>query len=127
MAATQGPCISSRTEKITSKNVHALGFVDKNLFTPQLNFVFGVAQPDKDAVVALPHLKPQFYSKPEDANLYELSVLKEALHELGHVFQLGHCTNHCVMRFSNRFSQTDLKPAEFCEDCYGDLQAITQR
>ncbi|MBS3795700.1 MAG: archaemetzincin family Zn-dependent metalloprotease [Candidatus Thorarchaeota archaeon] len=116
----------TRLEEESPRSIHAIGLVDEDLFTPKLNFVFGVAQPEGNAVVALSRLKPQFYGKPKNSNLFELRVVKEILHELGHIFRLRHCDNHCVMRFSNKLSQTDLKPAEYCESCYTDLQAITQ-
>jgi archaemetzincin len=116
----------TRLEEKSPESIHAIGLIDEDLFTLKLNFVFGVAQPERNAVVALSRLKPQFYGKPRNNNIFELRAVKEILHELGHIFRLRHCDNHCVMRFSNKLSQTDLKPAEYCETCYTDLQAITQ-
>ncbi|RLI89247.1 MAG: archemetzincin [Archaeoglobales archaeon] len=49
-------------------------------------------------------------------------VLKEALHELGHLFGLEHCTNNCVMRFCERVEQIDAKRLGYCNDCRRKLE-----
>jgi pyruvate-formate lyase-activating enzyme len=47
-------------------------------------------------------------------------VLKEAIHELAHVFGLHHCDDwHCVMSFSNSLADADLKGHNFCSRCRG--------
>ena len=101
--------------------VHGLALVNLDLFVPQLNFIFGVAQPDGHALVALPRLSPVFYGLTENPTLYLQRVHKEAVHELGHVLGLDHCTNYCVMRFSNTLADTDEKPDAYCPQCKGQL------
>jgi len=101
--------------------VHALALVNLDLFVPQLNFIFGVAQSNGHALVALPRLSPVFYGLAENPALYLPRVNKEALHELGHVLGLDHCTNYCVMRFSNTLADTDEKPDAYCAPCLGRL------
>lgn len=97
--------------------VHGFALVNLDLFVPQLNFIFGVAQPNGHALVALPRLSPVFYGLAEDPAVYFQRVNKEALHELGHVLGLDHCANYCVMRFSNTLSDTDEKPVTYCPQC----------
>jgi archaemetzincin len=102
--------------------VHGLALVNLDLFVPQLNFIFGVAQPNRHALVALPRLSPTFYGLSDKPPLYLQRVNKEALHELGHVLGLDHCTNYCVMRFSNTLADTDEKPDTYCSACHGRLR-----
>jgi len=93
---------------------HVLGITDRDLYSKELNFVFGMAEhPGKAAVIALPRLQIG-----ADGDRFCMRVLKEALHELGHTFGLGHCPNpRCVMHFSNSLIDTDYKQAAFCPPC----------
>lgn len=81
--------------------------------------MFGQALPFRRVcVVYLARLKPEFYGERRDGILLSLRVAKEVLHEVGHVFGLGHCKNQlCVMRFSNSIVDTDIKRAKFCLSC----------
>jgi archaemetzincin len=104
-------------ENHTDHSTHALGLVDLDLFVPDLNFIFGSAQFGGNAIVALPRLRQSFYGLPDDDSLFFQRTVKEVFHELGHVLGLRHCTNHCVMQFSNSLSDTDRKPDSFCQRC----------
>jgi archaemetzincin len=101
-----------------------LGVVDLDLYVPGLNFVFGLADlSGKRALIALPRLRQSFYGMPEDDALFLERSLKEAVHELGHTYGLGHCPNRkCVMAFSNSISHTDLKGCDFCPSCLSILK-----
>jgi len=96
-----------------------LGVVDLDLYAPQLNFVFGQAAiGGRAALLALPRLRQSFYGMPEDLELFRQRTLKEAIHELGHAFGLGHCPKrNCVMCFSNSLPDTDTKGTSFCPGC----------
>jgi len=96
-----------------------VGVVDLDLYAPQLNFAFGQAAiGGREALVALPRLRQSFYGMPEDLELFRQRTLKEAIHELGHAFGLGHCPKrNCVMCFSNSLPDTDTKGTSFCPDC----------
>lgn len=100
-----------------------LGVVDLDLFVPQLNFVFGLADSsERRAVIALPRLRQTSYGLPDDEALYLERAVKEAVHELGHTFGLGHCRDrHCVMAFSNSLADTDYKGSGFCLKCQEHL------
>lgn len=101
-----------------------LGVVDLDLYVPQLNFVFGLAdRVGRRAVIALPRLRERFYGGRDDEALFRARVVKEAVHELGHTYGLGHCSNRrCVMTFSNSLADTDYKGQEFCPRCRQQLQ-----
>ena len=96
-----------------------LGVVDVDIFAPRLNFVFGQADiTGARALISLQRLRQEFYGLPRDENLFRQRALKEAVHELGHTYRLGHCSNRvCVMHFSNSLPDTDLKDWRFCSIC----------
>jgi archaemetzincin len=98
-----------------------LGIVDRDLYVPELNFVFGQAS-RKVAIISITRLRQEFYKLPEDQKLFHKRVLTEAVHELGHTYGLGHCVNpRCVMFFSNSLIDTDRKGSEFCPRCKSKL------
>ncbi|MCK4476027.1 MAG: hypothetical protein KAU16_04805 [Methanophagales archaeon] len=87
-----------------------LWIVSDDLYVKGMNFVFGVAQPGKAAVLSTHRL-----------DSFEL-IKKEAVHEMGHVFGLQHCTNYCVMQFSNSLYEAKEKPDKLCDKCKGLLK-----
>ena len=97
-----------------------LGVANVDLFAPGLNFVFGQAETaGKRALISLTRLRQEFYGLPRDENLFRERVLKEAVHELGHTYGLGHCPDPgCVMHFSNSLLDTDVKEWNFCPACH---------
>ena len=96
-----------------------LGVTDMDLYIPILTFVFGEAQLSAAAAVVSTHrLRQEFYGMPQDPELLQERLLKEALHELGHTYGLRHCPDYlCVMSSSNSAERIDLKQAEFCPAC----------
>jgi archaemetzincin len=96
-----------------------LGVTGLDLFIPVLTFVFGEAQLQGPAsVVSYFRLDNRYYGLPEDPQLLQDRLVKEAVHELGHTFGLLHCPDtRCVMRSSTYVEQIDLKDSQFCMDC----------
>ena len=103
--------------KIISLNV-TLAVTEHDIYANNLNFVFGEAELNgRRAIISLYRLKPELYGQ-RDNSLFRLRVLKEAMHELGHVFGLKHCKNRrCVMYFSNSIVDTDIKDWKYCQSC----------
>ena len=102
-----------------SGDVRLLGVADINLFYQGLNFVFGQADyHNRIGVISLTLLKQENYGLPGDTELLIERAQKEAVHELGHTFGLGHCQDGaCVMHFSNSLVDTDIKKINFCGHC----------
>ena len=100
-----------------------LGVTDVNLFSQGLNFVFGQADVhNRIGVISLTLLKQENYGLPGDTALLIDRAQKEAVHELGHTFGLGHCQDGtCVMHFSNSLIDTDVKKIYFCRLCQPKL------
>jgi len=98
-----------------------LGVMDKDIYSGFLNFVFGIAlkpirvdlKVSSVALISITRLRESFYRRSDNNSLFELRVLKEAIHELGHTFRLEHCNNFCIMQFSNSLADTDEKPSQF--------------
>ena len=87
---------------------HNLLVTAADLYAPGLTFIFGYG-PGPNAVISIARLK---------GSLLKERMIKEAVHELGHIFSLEHCPNHkCVMHFSNVLADTDYKSKEFCPQC----------
>ena len=96
---------STSTRATTASSVYLLWIVSEDIFVRGMNFVFGIAKPGKGAVLSTYRL--------DSLNL----IKKEAIHEMGHVFGLQHCSNKCVMQFSNSVNEAKKKPAELCDKC----------
>lgn len=101
-----------------------LGITKVDLFVPPLDFVFGAADPLLGvAVISLCRLDPRFYGRPADSVLLRKRGAAEALHELGHLYGLGHCSRpDCVMFFANPLADTECPPEVFCPDCQQRLK-----
>lgn len=96
-----------------------LGVTDVDLFIPVLTFVFGEAQlGGRAAVVSSHRLAPERYGLPPDRTRLQDRLTKEAIHELGHTFELLHCDDfRCVMASSPAVDGIDLKSPRFCTRC----------
>ncbi|WP_346766009.1 archaemetzincin family Zn-dependent metalloprotease [Thermococcus sp. M39] len=100
-----------------------LGITDVDLYEGELNFIFGLADSySKAAIISLYRLRPETYGEMNEGLLKDRAI-KEAMHELGHVFGLEHCPNpKCVMHFSNSIIDTDFKNKDYCSICLKSLR-----
>jgi predicted Zn-dependent protease len=111
--------LANQKHNNNNNNVKLLALCNFDAYSNGLNFVFGQAHMNgKVAAVYLPRLRQEFYALEENENLFLQRVLKEAVHEIGHAFGVGHCPiSRCVMHFSNSISDTDVRAKDFCQTC----------
>ncbi len=93
-----------------------------DLFVQDLNFVFGVAdRASMNALVSTNRLGSL------DPTIARRRIIKEAVHEVGHLLDLDHCPDsRCVMHFSNSLSEVDEKGKEFCPSCTRHLEKVIE-
>ncbi len=96
-----------------------LGVATVDLFVPIFTFIFGEAEVEGHCALASTYrLEEERYGLPPNEEKLRERLTKEAVHELGHTFGLGHCDHwQCVMSSSHSVELVDVKQAEFCEDC----------
>jgi len=102
-----------------TKDTKVLVIFDVYAYSNGLNYVLGEAFPNGGLGIAyLARIKEEFYGqKPNEKLLYERMV-KECVHELGHIFGFNHCPDRlCVVHFSNSLNDTDVKGKSFCGMC----------
>lgn len=96
-----------------------LGVTDFDMYKTSHQFIFGSASvAGRCAAVSIHRLRNEFYGEPSDENMLFQRLLKEAVHEIGHMLGLKHCYNaRCAMYYSNSIFDTDNKHSQFCESC----------
>jgi len=102
-----------------TRGTKILGILDVDAYSAGFDFVFGEAfYRGRVAAVYLARLRQEFYGLDPNPSLFYGRLVKEAIHELGHVFGLRHCKNsRCVMHFSTSLLDIDTKRKNFCSDC----------
>ena len=109
-----GPGLLSHLQKKLSLGEMGLWIVDQDLFAPGMNFVFGQARKGMGAVLSTARL----------GNAFSF-IVKEAIHEMGHVLGLDHCRLPCVMTFSNSVADANLKVSRLCICCRKLLERLS--
>ena len=101
--------------------------VSEDLFIPIFTFVFGLAKLNGNmGIVSMHRLNNIFYGLPEDLNLLNMRVIKEIVHELGHLQGLKHCEKYdCVMAGSTVVEELDIKNDRYCTNCISEIKTIS--
>ena len=90
-----------------------------DLFIPIFTFVFGLARLSGcRGIISTHRLANPFYGLPDDRDLLIRRLVKEAVHEIGHLAGLKHCQQYdCVMANSSTADEVDIKSNLFCPAC----------
>ena len=106
----------------------AMVYTSVDLYIPIFTFVFGLAKLDGTVgIVSTARLNPQFYGLPVNEHLVQERLLKETIHELGHLLNLRHCPDYrCVMASSNTADDLDVKGHEYCDRCFSLIKKVTK-
>lgn len=96
-----------------------LAVLDADLFVPIFTYVLGEAQQGgKHALVSLHRLRVGGRTAASAHALLMERCAKVALHELGHLYDLHHCTNPaCLMHFAGSLEDLDKTLLDYCQYC----------
>jgi archaemetzincin len=102
-----------------------LGVTNVDLYSAGYEFVFGEAEIATGVgTLSLYRLRPETADGRPDLPLLEERAIKEATHELGHLYHLGHCPDpKCVMHFCPSLRDVDVKRRTFCSRCHPELES----
>ncbi len=97
--------------------IKILGITRVDLFIPILTHVYGEAQLGGKACIISTHRLNEGLTM----GVWEpfgRRVIKEAIHELGHTFNLRHCQNSaCCMHYCRSIKDVDRKSEQLCRYC----------
>ncbi len=106
-----------------SDSSKTLGLLNIDLFIPILTYIFGQALLNGPiGIASIYRLSNDRYGiKKDDTTLLD-RFRKEAIHELGHMFGLIHCSDPvCVMRSSTYVEDIDQKSHVLCQKCRAQI------
>lgn len=94
-----------------------LAICSVDLFIPILTYVYGEAQlGGKACIISTHRLNEGIETAPSE--LFVQRVVKEAIHELGHTFNLRHCKDRaCCMHYCRTIKDVDRKTHQLCRYC----------
>jgi archaemetzincin len=89
-----------------------------DLFIPILTHVYGEAQLGGKACIVSTFRLKEGLSPLSVQETYQVRVVKEAIHELGHTFKLRHCQDPaCIMHYCRSVRDVDRKSDQMCRYC----------
>jgi archaemetzincin len=98
--------------------VKVLAITKVDLFIPILTHVYGEAQLGGKACILSTYRFNEEPSHGRSTETFYCRLLKEAVHELGHTFNLRHCTDStCAMHYCRSVKEVDRKSNRFCRYC----------
>ena len=105
-------------EMMPAGTFKVIAITEFDLFIPILTHVYGEAQlGGKAAIISLFRLQEGLPSSGANPSIGNRAV-KEAIHELGHTFNLRHCPEKtCIMHYCRSVRDVDRKSDQLCRHC----------
>lgn len=101
-----------------TKSLKILAVTKVDLFIPILTYVYGEAQLGGRAAIISTHRLGESLSPVNPQEALQSRVCKEAVHELGHAFNLRHCRDSsCIMHYCRCIQDVDKKSDQLCRYC----------
>jgi archaemetzincin len=102
-----------------------LGITDVDLYSPGYEFVYGEAEMCSGAAtLSLFRLRSRRKNAGHHPAAFAERALREATHELAHLFYVGHCRSpKCVMRLCTCLAEVDSAGNQFCPGCQRELES----
>jgi archaemetzincin len=95
-----------------------LAVTREDLFIPILTHVYGEAQLGGRASIISTYRLREGMGSGHHGKEYHARVVKEAVHELGHTFNLRHCKDSgCIMHYCHSVADVDRKSNHLCRYC----------
>ena len=119
------PLILSRLRRIKKgSDDKIMAITDVDLYSPEYDFVYGEADVDAGvATLSINRLLTQGLDTPQNCDTVNERIIREATHEIGHLFGLDHCCDQkCVMRTCTCLSEVDEAKGGLCIGCYEKLK-----
>ena len=103
---------------VPSHIVKVLAVAQVDLFIPILTHVYGEAQLGGTASIVSTYRLNESGSGMNIPRKYVDRIVKEAIHELGHTFNLRHCPEEaCIMHYCRNEEDVDRKSDQLCRYC----------
>jgi archaemetzincin len=98
--------------------IKVLAITKVDLFIPILTHVYGEAQLGGKSCILSTHRFGEGLSLGGGSDTFRCRIEKEAIHELGHTFNLRHCPDlTCIMHYCRSVRDVDRKLNRFCRYC----------
>lgn len=110
--------LETLADLIPPDGIKIIAVTNVDLFIPILTYVFGEAQLGGKACIISTYRLKEIYHSIDSRQIYCHRMVKEAVHELGHTFNLRHCKDHkCIMHYCRSIEDVDMKSNELCRYC----------
>ncbi len=121
------PVLERFSSLAPSNAIKILAVCDRDLFIPILTHVYGEAQLNGTSCIISTYRLEEKLPMINSRAVFFQRALKEAVHELGHTFNIRHCPDKsCIMHYCRSIDDVDNKFLRFCRYC-GILLADAKR